>query len=321
MGAGAKRNRGAGSTMESEMAHTFSSRGRLAESLLGAALLLTVLALGLAGCGNDHPAGNGGTIRVDLRALQSQVGGGFATETAGPGDSPATTAVKSLVIGAVVITFTDTPLSSDTNINSDLQDKLASDIINSVNYFSIVDLPTSEDFVEFKVPPPGAGHWQVAAVGTRTQILTFNDLNDNSAAIYYGFDEAFHTTSGSSGPDVSLEMKRACFLDSPPNGCAAYGTDGNITITPTVTILDVLDNGTRIPSVTFPINVTSSNKDSVTSTLNAFNPPTGHTITVATTHPGAPGFDSAKCGSAYVNASSLTNASVKDCFGTFVSKY
>jgi hypothetical protein len=225
------------------------------------ALLALVAALGLSGCSNDNPREDGGTITVDIRGIKQQLGGGsggFSTSTTGPGDSPATTDVKSLIIGAVVITFTDTPLTSDTNIDSGLEDKLADDVINSINYFSIVDLPTSDDFVEFKVPPPGADHWQVAAIGTRNKIAVFEDLSDESVAIYYGFTPQFYNTSGDSGPTVDIEMKRACFIDDPPAGCAAYGDSYEAVVTSSVEILQVSNQGGNLSlpgSHAYPIKV------------------------------------------------------------------
>lgn len=261
-------------------------------AVAAAALLLGAL----AGCGNDNPADSGGTMSVDLRPLVSQMngGGGFTTMATGVDDSPATTKVESLIIGAVVITFTNTPLTSDTQITDDTENQLADDIINSINYFSIVDLPTSADFVEFKVPPPGAGKWQVAAVGTRRKIVTFQDLDDENVGIYYGFTPQFYTTSGSSGPDVTIEMKRACFIDDPPKGCAQVISDTESSVTSSVEILNVTDqNGSTIGGLTYPMYVRDSGgthtPSAAMSALNGLNLSGVTRVTVEVTHQEATG--------------------------------
>jgi hypothetical protein len=247
--------------VELEMARTSSSPRSYAQpgkAMLAALLLAGVL--GLAGCGafsNDNPSDSGGTITVDLRELAGTMsdGGGHSTLVAGPGSSDATTDVKSIIIGAVVITFTSDPLTADDEISGSVEDDLANDVINSINYFSIVDLPTSEDFVEFKVPPPGSGNWQVAAIGTRVPITTYQDLDDESVGIYYGFSDKFYQTSGSSGPDVEFEMKRACYIDNPPKGCAAFDGDGQAIVTAAVEIIDVRDQSGNTIGAGYPFIV------------------------------------------------------------------
>lgn len=266
-------------------------------ALAAMALMLSAL----AGCGNDNPADSGGAMTVDIRGITQQVGagGGFSTMDTGVEDSPAETKVESLVIGAVVITFTNTPLTSDTQITDDIENKLADDIINSINYFTIVDLPTSKDFVEFKVPPPGAGKWQVAAVGTRKKIVTFQDLDDDNVGIYYGFTPQFFTTSGSSGPDVTIEMKRACFIDDPPKGCAQIIDDNDSAVTASVEILNVTDqNGSPIGALTYPMYVKDSGGTHTPATaktaLNGLNLSGVTKVTIEVTHQDANG-QSAAC--------------------------
>jgi hypothetical protein len=288
---------GTGSTVELEMAIISSSRRGTGIPGI-AALLLMVAALGLAGCGNDNPSTSGGTMKVDIRGLKQQMGvGGPSTMSTGVSDSPATTAVKSLIIGAVVITFSNTPLDETTQVTSDLQDKLASDVINSINYFSIVDLPTNDDFVEFKVPPPSAGNWQVAALGTRDQILTYTDLDDENVAIYYGFSPKFYNTSGDSGPDVPITMSRACFIDSPPKGCAQYDETGAPVVTSDVLVYGVyLNNDTTTNHM--PGGGPFANSAAVaamnTARTNA-SPGPNDILRVTMTHPAALDFDDVNC--------------------------
>ncbi|HEX7927827.1 MAG TPA: hypothetical protein VF678_09555, partial [bacterium] len=281
------------------------SSSRRGMAFPGIAALLMVAMLALAGCGNDHPSDNGGTMKVDLRGIVSQMGGsgggGFSEMSVGVADSPATTAVKSLIIGAVVITFTDTPLDAGTPITQDLTDKLADDVINSINYFSIVDLPTSADSVEFKVPPPGAGHWQVAAIGTRKQILTYDDLNSDDVAIYYGFTPQFFTTSGSTNPDVSITMNRACLIDTPPNGCASYDENGNAVVTDAVKVWAVYWDG-NTGSNKYPVGEEESQvvgAATVQAHLNTARSgaTSGTRIQVIQTHPQAADYNGAVCDS------------------------
>jgi hypothetical protein len=307
--------------VELEMARTSSSRRSNAFSSLAALLLLGAVSLGLAGCGNDNPADSGGTMTVDLRGIKNQLGNGFSTQDTGVAGSTATTAVRSLIIGAVVITFSDSPLSETTQIDSGIEDKFASDVINSINFLSIVDLPTGENFVEFKVPPPSAGHWQVAAIGTKNRIERFQDLDDANVAIYYGFDDQFHTTSSGSQPDVSITMNRACFIDEPPLGCAQYTSLTTAVVSGSGTIVSFYNGENEGTRTGLPATATATLLTSTVKTANAGAFAAGNTVTVVATHPADPFYIANCSGYTYTTGRTLTALKSDPCVGLFSTRF
>jgi len=236
------------------MTRTISIGKRLA----GAALAILSL-LALAACdGNSNPPDRP-TLRVDLASIKQQLGGGagggaLSTRGIGQSGSPATTQVYSLVVGAVVITFTDQALASDTTLSDTLTDALEEDVKNSIVYFKIVDLPTAEDFVEFNLPPEAAGFWQVAAIATRAPISTFDDLSQDSIGVYYGFDGVRRRTVGTT-ENVNLDMRRACLITTPPLGCAQYNLDRNSMVSPGVEIVGVVDSQNASIAGTTPLPI------------------------------------------------------------------
>ncbi|OGH00651.1 MAG: hypothetical protein A2557_03175 [Candidatus Lambdaproteobacteria bacterium RIFOXYD2_FULL_56_26] len=197
--------------------------------------LAALVGLGLGGCKsfNDNPSG-GKTLTVDLTALTTQMQGQGAV--AGLASSPTATQVKALVIGALAVSSRNTPYGPDVAINQTVKDNLENELSNSVNYFALVKLPVSENFVSFKVPPPAAGKWQIAAVGLSTQPAALGNLGDSehkNSAVYYGFGDRFLTYDTVADSPYSLTLSRACLVSGPPKGCASFAE--TLTGTPVVT--------------------------------------------------------------------------------------
>ncbi len=204
------------------------------------------LALALASCNQSSSSSRVTSMQVDLSALNwgdsapasaassSPMSARLRPDVVtGPGNTATTTYVLSLVIGAVVITFQDAPLGENTPITDALKDSLKNDVINSVKYFQLVQLPTSTPTVEFAAPPATAGHWQVAVIGLPNTINVLQDLSntiDSQPPVYFGFnlnpdksgDGVFLTTDAASGATVNMTMRRACVVNHPPLGCATF---------------------------------------------------------------------------------------------------
>lgn len=206
----------------------------LHRTLLG--LLAIAAAVGFGGCGdlNGNPAeSSGGTATVSLDALQSQMGYSTSGGIVAPAGNDWTTVVDGLVVGAIIVSQS-TPYTADT-IDDDTSSNIEDDAVNSINYFSIIDLPTSASTVQFFIPPPSAGNWQIAAIGLTSTPNLLGDLDGGDAA-YYAFSDTFLNTDDVEGTTVSLTLKRACLSDEPPKGCAQYDSDGTGVVTSRVTI-------------------------------------------------------------------------------------
>ena len=228
------------------MIRTFGFSGRAAWVLLAAAL-----GLGLGGCGESQPPVRSDTLRVSLADLQQQMGAGGAAPTAqsvGLGGSDATTAAKTLLIGALVIDFQDTPLTSRTPVDDAMRKKLTDAMTNSAAFFQMVQLPVAADSIEINIPPPQASHWEITVFATNTQVLTMDDVSKHPEWVaYFGFEPIFRPSS-TAPSSAAIKMQRACLASkSPPNGCAQVGDPRVLVITPAVEILEILDqNGAAI---------------------------------------------------------------------------
>lgn len=190
--------------------------------------LVTLVALGMLGCKayNDNPMPK--SVQMDLGTLQSQMGfylGPDGNITTSP--SNATTEVKSLVFGAMVVRSRDTAYSPDEPLTQELKDEIQTDILNSVTYFQLVNLPIQEDSISMQLPPESAGAWQLVAVGLTTQPASVSELNaeqHTDAVAYYGFgSDLLLTADVEEGITFDMTMKRACYLTVKPNGCAIFG--------------------------------------------------------------------------------------------------
>jgi hypothetical protein len=239
---------------------------------LAGALLLT------ACMGGSSTAG--GKIQVAVAPIVAQMQGrsdsGSSSgkkfspaDVTGPGDTATTTDAQTLLVGAMVVDFTDTPLGPNTSIDDTTRDHIKSDIENSIKYVEIVPLPSSADFIEFNAPPVSAPHWQVFVAGTRDKISVFTDVKDDSV-IWYGFNTdsnsnpffLFTSTLPSTPLDVTLT--RGCIASSNvPKGCAAFFSDRTTAVTDAVEITGVFINGdTTTNYATTPIVVRANGSGS-----------------------------------------------------------
>lgn len=224
------------------------------QGLVAVAVLVTALGFSACQALNDQP-GKVGKAKVNIEDLQRQMGqpGVNGTRLNSPGNSDASELVETLLVGAVVVHGRDTPYSNDEAITSDVEDALKEDVQNSANFFAIIDLPTTAETVEFELPPPTAGQWQVMAGGLRVDIDLLGELEGNDDAfIYYGFSEDFLTQGDAEDNVVVVEMKRACLSSAPAKGCAQVDTDGRVIVEPSLELIDVFINGNRLGGAGLP---------------------------------------------------------------------
>jgi hypothetical protein len=159
-------------------------------ALCAAALL--VLA---GGCGqfNDDPNPAGMGVRYQFNgggANPASVDGSSTPQAIiGPvGGTP----VFTVVVGAIVVTPLGTgPGGAYTqtdalNLTDAQREQLEQDAIQSAVYMELVQLPSAEDSVEFRIPPSGAGNWQLIGVGLRNPRLALEEIQ-NIDPIWYGF--------------------------------------------------------------------------------------------------------------------------------------
>jgi len=242
---------------------------------IGIYLILFTL---LPGCGefNDNPRETKMKLTVDISELKKQFeyssdsdnGDSLEKEfrgISGLGETDATSAVESLVIGAIVITARDTPYTTDEALTDEDMEDIEDDVLNSAAYIDFVNLPTSDDTIEFFVPPPSAENWQVAAIGVNFKMDYLEELDEtehDDAVMYYGFTPIFYKHDDIEEDTILLiEMKRNCLANEivHPNGCATYSnilSDDPI-VTPAVEIVDVKINDKSVSYSDFPIIVRS----------------------------------------------------------------
>lgn len=240
---------------------------------IGIYLILFTL---LPGCGefNDNPRETKMKLTVDINELKKQFGYSSDNQDSldkavrGISDleeTDATSAVKSLVIGAIVITTRDTPYTTDEALTDEDMEDIEDDVLNSAAYIDFVNLPTSDDTIEFLVPPPSAANWQVAAIGVNFKMDYLEELDEtehDDAVMYYGFTPIFYKYDDiEEDTIISLTMKRNCLSNEEihPNGCATYSnilSDDPI-VTAAVEIVDVKINDNSVSYSDFPIIVRS----------------------------------------------------------------
>ena len=187
-------------------------RIRKALQVAALALLAGMIAFSVVSCGelNDNPAPDGIIARVILPGSDSAGAKGITSPT---NSEP----IISMVVGALVITYRDTPVSDVGNIDDEEQQNLEDDALQSAKYLEVFDLPTADDVVSFRIPPEEAGNWQLIGVGVRVDIDTLADLGDeDDPAIWYGFSTTFLNDQVEPGDTVDLVLEPACSIDNPP---------------------------------------------------------------------------------------------------------
>jgi len=232
----------------------------MGSAVISIAIYLILFTL-VPGCGefNDNPRETKMKLTVDISELKKQFG--YSSDNKGSLDkavrgiddleeTPATSPVKALVIGAIVITTRDTPYTTDIALTDDEMEDVKDDVLNSAAYIDFVNLPTSEDTIKFSVPPPSAANWQVVAVGVNFKMDYLEDLDEtehDDAIMYYGFTPIFyHYDDIKEDTIIELEMKRNCLANEiwHPNGCATYSNILSVDpiVTSAVEIVDVKIN-------------------------------------------------------------------------------
>ncbi|MDH5560553.1 MAG: hypothetical protein OEY59_06810 [Deltaproteobacteria bacterium] len=200
---------------------------KLTSGIIGISLVFALL----TGCGelNDNPSPSKRRMTVDIGNAKKVLGFSQASVSTKniyvPEDTPATSEIKSLMVGAMVVTKRTTPYTNDMTITDQVMDDASADIANSINFLKIVQLPTSMDFIEFDIPPPSAEKWQIIMVGLRTAPLTVSELSNDghkNSPAYYGFSDNFITADEAVAAPITLTLKRACLLSVPPKGCAIF---------------------------------------------------------------------------------------------------
>lgn len=189
---------------------------------------LAAVALLAAGCGelNDNPReGVGLRVGFDGVATATRADGGDigARLTTSPCDG--CEEVKTVIAGAIVITHTDTPYTSDsvTNITDAQREALEEDAIDSANHISILQLPSAENVVEFRVPTGSSAQFQLFAIGLRNRRTVLDEIQDDDP-IWYGFTSQFLTPDDlKPGDTFTIELQPACGVDNPPQNTPQCG--------------------------------------------------------------------------------------------------
>ena len=196
-------------------------------------LAVAALFLVLGGCGglNDDPAGGGLSVRFGFAdsndGSSTEASAQSSPDTAEPMlSSPAGTEVLSIVIGAIVITHEKDVgngiqpyvLGDIDGMTTRQRDLLEADLEQSIVFMEIIQLPTTEDSVEFPIPPDNAGKWQLLAVGMRHHIEALSEIQSDSP-IYYGFIGQFLNGLVSPGEEISelLTLTAACNTQNAPS--------------------------------------------------------------------------------------------------------
>ncbi len=208
---------------------------------------------------NKSPS-NSSTMAIDLESLQIQIGINSQTtaETTTPTASETSSEVKALIVGAMLVTKSETAYSANVPLSSQLESDLQSQLAKSIKFFSSIELPTDETYLEFDIPSDSAAKWQIVAIAGSQY---FPDLVSLTAALikesilYYGFSDTLLENADVTLLPVEITMKRACLGGNTPKGCAIYDEDKNGVITADVEIVDVSLNGQPIAIEFFPLIV------------------------------------------------------------------
>ena len=232
-------------------------------------IIMSVLLFGCKDINEAPKESESSTFRMELAGLQQQLGYNAVQSKsiqAAADNSDITGSIKSVVIGAMVVTKRATPYTPDLALATSMRNDIKEDIINSASYFEVVHFPTTAEYVEFKVPPAGAGDWQIVAIASSKEYAHVGELDEAdmiNSILYYGFNGQFYKAEDIGNDPVDIIMKRACLIDNPPIGCAAYDEFKTPIVTSSVEIIDVQINGVSVADkAVFPVIVRNTNDES-----------------------------------------------------------
>lgn len=170
-------------------------------------LTMIVSVLFLSSCKEfSNDAGESNTVSVDLGHILQQLDTNSSLNNiAAPSN------VRGLLIGAIVVTARDTPYTSDIEMTQAVEDELVDQLVNSINYITIANLPVSEDYIEFLVPPDTAAKWQVVVVATDFVVNTLSDLDgyedDGHELTHKGFTPRFYSSDTVEDSVIQVDME------------------------------------------------------------------------------------------------------------------
>ena len=225
------------------------------------ALTLFLTTVGCKFDGSDDTT----TVRIDISDLkkhlvtpalpaeQSTLNGPSLAVTSP--SSAAQTPVVTLIIAPLTFTNHGKPYSPDEPFTDTVKDDLENDAPNSANFIHFEQLPSDNDYIEVEVPNISEG-WQLLAAASTTTFTSIDDMTDNDnndALAYVGFTErAFTSVDDFNTNSGLLEMRRACYQDTPPKGCATFNENKDAIATDAVEILSIEINGTEEVHGSFP---------------------------------------------------------------------
>jgi len=271
-----------------------------------AACCLLVLVAGCKDLNDNPPPEQESQLKIDIASIQEQITAsdmtqeesttGGVVKSVSSSDTVVSSTARTLLVGAIVVTRRSTPYPEDTTPTTSITRFFGGDLTDSGDFLELIDLPVSQQYIEFKVPPASAGNWQVFAIAFSTQPELISDLSASehkNSAIYYGTHEEFLSADDMGTTAIPVKMGRVCLLGTPPKGCASFGA--SLTTDPVVTasveIIGVRANGQDYtPSVDFPIFVRTAAEataaiDSLKTIRNEIkNDMTATSMTVRTTH-------------------------------------
>lgn len=233
---------------------------------------LIALTAGCKDLNDNPPPEREPTARINVADLQSQLSAGaglhetdateFGDRSVTSSDSDVSSEAKTILVGAIVVTKRGTPYPDDVTPTGSIPKFFGNDLYDSGEYLQLIDLPVTETYIEFKVPPPSAGNWQVIAVAFSTQPELVSDLTETehkNSAIYFGVNENFFTADDIGTTPVPIKMRRVCLSGNAPKGCASFGASltADPVVTASVEIVGIKLNGDDYTPATidFPIFV------------------------------------------------------------------
>lgn len=250
----------------------------------GFTLLMVIFVL--AGCKSDSDESSN-KVLIDISGLKSKLVAASSPSSAPaqsgvsqsgiPVDdsSPAQTPVTTLIITPIIFTNHGKPYSTDEPFTDAVADDMEKDAPNSIDFIKFIDLSGSENTVEVEVPNISDG-WQLLAAASKVPLENVDDMtkeeNDNALA-YVGFTEDYYVDAEDfESKNPTLTLKRACYQDELPKGCAVYEDNGQANVSSAVEIQGIEINGiAQSPSPSFPWVVRESPTGDEISVTNAEN--------------------------------------------------